>query len=492
MLGLAKPAERGRAQPPVAARPVAAGAQPPRPPLLFDAFEHDEELLFLPRPDPRQELGRAGRGRRELERDRALDPPLRPGRVAHGAVAARGGCGDDLCALRRRRQRASAASLCSISTRLMTPRLEELFLAAEEAEADHRHEEAAALYPALPRHRPVRRCGCRHRPRQLPQAPPAGMRMPRTTTPVRSASTALFVEAWFNPRRHDGRGWARRVRPPAPAQGNRARRQLRRRHLQLRRGWEFEARRSPRGAAASVRYLELDDKSNWAKIALRGIQFIDLQAMQKSASKAARSDGFSPRWAEGRLHDHPARAWRRRADGLRLDERHRRRARRGRSPRRALRVRLHGEPPHRNRPQAAARAETLIGEYRNRRRRARRERSARHRRQVDGRPRRQCMLADELFADGKVAGSSLPRLSVPSARQAGTVAHETPHHVEDPALICQGTRDIFGSREEVLDYKLSKTDRDPVARGRRPRPQAAQGHLRLHRRRSPGRPWPRR
>ena len=46
---------------------------------------------------------------------------------------------------------------------------------------------------------------------------------------------------------------------------------------------EFEAGNHLEARRLWARYLELDDKSNWAKIALRGIQFIDLQAMQKSA-----------------------------------------------------------------------------------------------------------------------------------------------------------------------------------------------------------------
>ena len=46
---------------------------------------------------------------------------------------------------------------------------------------------------------------------------------------------------------------------------------------------EFEAGDGTEARRLWMRYLELDDKSNWAKIALRGVQLIDLQALQKSA-----------------------------------------------------------------------------------------------------------------------------------------------------------------------------------------------------------------
>lgn len=48
------------------------------------------------------------------------------------------------------------------------------------------------------------------------------------------------------------------------------------------------------------------------------------------------------------------------------------------------------------------------------------------------------MVADDLFADGKIAG--LLCLGYP---------------LKTPALICQGTRDEFGARDEVTGYKLS-------------------------------------
>ena len=46
---------------------------------------------------------------------------------------------------------------------------------------------------------------------------------------------------------------------------------------------EFDAGDLVEARRLWARYLELDGTSGWAKTALRGIQFIDLQAMQKSA-----------------------------------------------------------------------------------------------------------------------------------------------------------------------------------------------------------------
>ena len=167
-----------------------------------------------------------------------------------------------------------------------------------------------------------------------------------------------------------------------------------------------------------------------------------------------------------------------------LDERHRRRARRGRFPRRAFRVRLYGEPPDRGRPQAAAARRNADRGIQIRHRRARRAGPL----IIGGKSmggRVASMLADELFAAGKIAG--LLCLGYPFHPPGKPEQLRTKHlaGMKTPALICQGTRDIFGSREEVAGYGLSDTDRDPVARRRRPRSEAAQGHIRLLRRRSP-------
>jgi predicted alpha/beta-hydrolase family hydrolase len=65
------------------------------------------------------------------------------------------------------------------------------------------------------------------------------------------------------------------------------------------------------------------------------------------------------------------------------------------------------------------------------------------------------MVADDLFADGRIAG--LLCLGYPF-HPPGKPAQLRTSHLEvlkTPALICQGTRDEFGTRDEVAGYKLS-------------------------------------
>jgi predicted alpha/beta-hydrolase family hydrolase len=66
------------------------------------------------------------------------------------------------------------------------------------------------------------------------------------------------------------------------------------------------------------------------------------------------------------------------------------------------------------------------------------------------------MLADELFASGQIAG--LLCLGYPFHPPGKPEQLRTKHlaGMKTPALICQGTRDIFGSRDEVSSYSLSK------------------------------------
>ena len=66
------------------------------------------------------------------------------------------------------------------------------------------------------------------------------------------------------------------------------------------------------------------------------------------------------------------------------------------------------------------------------------------------------MLADELFATGRIAG--LLCLGYPFHPPGKPEQLRTKHlaALKVPALICQGTRDIFGAREEVAGYGLSK------------------------------------
>jgi predicted alpha/beta-hydrolase family hydrolase len=65
------------------------------------------------------------------------------------------------------------------------------------------------------------------------------------------------------------------------------------------------------------------------------------------------------------------------------------------------------------------------------------------------------MIADELHAEGKVSG--LLCLGYPFHPPGKPESLRTKHLevLATPALICQGTRDIFGSREEASAYALS-------------------------------------
>jgi predicted alpha/beta-hydrolase family hydrolase len=66
------------------------------------------------------------------------------------------------------------------------------------------------------------------------------------------------------------------------------------------------------------------------------------------------------------------------------------------------------------------------------------------------------MIADELYASSRIAG--LLCLGYPFHPIAKPDQLRTAHLVEmqTPALIVQGTRDPFGTREEVAAYELSK------------------------------------
>ena len=65
------------------------------------------------------------------------------------------------------------------------------------------------------------------------------------------------------------------------------------------------------------------------------------------------------------------------------------------------------------------------------------------------------MVADQLFAAGQIAG--LLCLGYPFHPPGKPEQLRTKHlaGLKTPALICQGTRDIFGSREEVEGYSFS-------------------------------------
>ncbi len=65
------------------------------------------------------------------------------------------------------------------------------------------------------------------------------------------------------------------------------------------------------------------------------------------------------------------------------------------------------------------------------------------------------MVADDLYAEGKIAG--LLCLGYPFHQQGKPAQLRTGHLIglRTPTLICQGTRDAFGTREEIDDYELS-------------------------------------
>ena len=65
------------------------------------------------------------------------------------------------------------------------------------------------------------------------------------------------------------------------------------------------------------------------------------------------------------------------------------------------------------------------------------------------------MVADDLYAAGKIAG--LLCLGYPFHPPSKPEALRTQHlgDLKTPTLICQGTRDEFGTRSEVADYQLS-------------------------------------
>ena len=136
--------------------------------------------LLVPRPDPRPQVRGLIAGGRRLGRDRALGAPLRAGRLADRAVAARSArprrstLGDGDAAERARRPAAASTSARPTSD------AEELFAAAEAAEAGRAARRGGGALRALPRARSRRR-GRRLQPRQLP----ARRRRPtrrRTTT----------------------------------------------------------------------------------------------------------------------------------------------------------------------------------------------------------------------------------------------------------------------------------------------------------------------
>ena len=102
------------------------------------------------------------------------------------------------------------------------------------------------------------------------------------------------------------------------------------------------------------------------------------------------------------------------------------------------------------------RAETLIPEYEN----AVEELDCKGALVIGGKSmggRVASMVADKLFADRKIVG--LLCLGYPYHPPQKPDQLRTKHlaSLKTPALICQGTRDEFGTREDVAGYALSKS-----------------------------------
>lgn len=64
------------------------------------------------------------------------------------------------------------------------------------------------------------------------------------------------------------------------------------------------------------------------------------------------------------------------------------------------------------------------------------------------------MIADELFDADRIAGLLCVGYPFHPIGKPEKLRTEHLHHLRTPTLICQGTRDPFGSKEEVSDYEL--------------------------------------
>lgn len=158
-------------------------------------------------------------------------------------------------------------------------RLEEFFLAAEEAEADEEFEAAAALYQRCLAIDPTDAVAAFNRANCLRAA---GRHADAAHDYARAIKLdGSFVEAWFNlacMMADDSRpdSARRHLRKAISLDADYADAIFNLARLELEAGDLDGARR------LWARYLELDGSSEWAKTAARGIQFIDLQSMQKS------------------------------------------------------------------------------------------------------------------------------------------------------------------------------------------------------------------
>ncbi|SMX25042.1 alpha/beta fold hydrolase [Boseongicola aestuarii] len=67
------------------------------------------------------------------------------------------------------------------------------------------------------------------------------------------------------------------------------------------------------------------------------------------------------------------------------------------------------------------------------------------------------MIADELFEADRIAGLLCVGYPFHPIGKPEKLRTEHLQHLRTPTLICQGTRDQFGSKEEVSGYELSST-----------------------------------
>ncbi len=65
------------------------------------------------------------------------------------------------------------------------------------------------------------------------------------------------------------------------------------------------------------------------------------------------------------------------------------------------------------------------------------------------------MIADELFEADRIAGLLCVGYPFHPIRKPEKLRTEHLKHLQTPTLICQGTRDQFGSKNEVSEYELS-------------------------------------
>jgi len=65
------------------------------------------------------------------------------------------------------------------------------------------------------------------------------------------------------------------------------------------------------------------------------------------------------------------------------------------------------------------------------------------------------MVADDCFRAGRIDGLLCLGYPFHPPNRPGTLRIEQLKHLRTPTLICQGTRDTFGSQDDVREYRLS-------------------------------------